>query len=700
MQPVVAARGADALLPWLILGAGAVVAVLAGWLGENRTRRARAQGELDRIFNLSSDLIAVVDFEGRFTRVNPAVEHILGYTQEELVARPYLDFVHPDDRRKTAAQATAIARGKTMSAFENRFLRKDGSERVLEWTATPVAERGVMYGVGRDVTDRRFTDAELDRLADEQAALRRVATRIAREASQADVFAQIADEIRRLLGAEEIRMFRYDEEPSAVVVGAAGSQGVFPLGSRESLDGDTCTSRVFRTGQTARIDDYGKARGSMADAARTLGVLSAVGAPILVDGRVWGAIVAGWIHGEPPPPDTEWRLGQFTELMATAISNTESRSEVQRLADEQAALRRVATLVAEGASPPEVFDAVAAEMERLLDPDQVALCRYEPGAEVTIVAYRGNGAEIIPPGTRASHKDGDSATAAVWRTQRPARIDHVDAGGDGIPALARMLGARTSVGTPVVMDGRLWGVITASWTSEEAPRGDTEERMAHFAQLLETAIANADSHVQLDASRARLLSEADEARRRLVRDLHDGAQQRLVQTILTLKLARQALGARERETQALIAEALAQADRGNVELRELAHGILPPVLTRGGLRAGVDALVTRLDLRVDVDIPADRFPGEIEASAYFIVAEGLTNVVKHAHAEHAEVSASVEDGLLRVDVRDDGSGGADPDGHGLIGLRDRVTALGGGLTVESPSSGGTWLRATLPVDAT
>jgi signal transduction histidine kinase len=232
---------------------------------------------------------------------------------------------------------------------------------------------------------------------------------------------------------------------------------------------------------------------------------------------------------------------------------------------------------------------------------------------------------------------------------------------------------------------------------ETAPPPDTEERIAQFTQLLETAIANADSRDQLTASRARLVTEADEARRRVVRDLHDGAQQRLLQTIVTLKLVQRALEPHNEKAEALVAEALAHAQQGNAELRELAHGILPAVLIQGGLRSGVSSIVSRLDLPVQVDVPTERFPAEVEASAYFVVAEALTNVVKHARAQRAEVRAAIDDGVLLVEVRDDGVGGADPTGHGLVGLADRVTAIGGQLVVESVESGGTLLAARLPV---
>jgi PAS domain S-box-containing protein len=516
--PEESVEGAAAVLPWIILAAGLVLAALAAALGVSAARRARAQEELDRIFVLSPDLIAIADFDGRFTRVNPAVEQVLGYTQEEFVGRPYVDLIHPDDRERTAAEASAIGEGKRALSFENRYLRKDGSHRVLEWTSTPVVEEGLMYGVARDVTERRR--------------------------------------------AEE---------------------------------------------------------------------------------------------------------------------------EVERLAEEQAALRRVATLVAQGSAPTAVFDAVAAEMEGLLGADGVMLSRYEPEDEVTVVATRGLSADIVPRGTRFSHT-GENVTSSVRRTERPARME-------------QPLEDSDVVGVPIVVEGRLWGCTIATWRGDTSPPADTEERMAQFAELLDTAIANADSRDQLTASRARLVTAGDEARRQVVRDLHDGAQQRLVHAIVTLKLAEQALRQEDREAESLVGEALRYAEQGNAELRELAHGILPSVLAKGGLRAGIDMFAGRLDLPVEVDVPDDRLPAEIEASAYFIAAEALTNAVKHAHADHAEVRATVHDGMLHVEVRDDGVGGADPQGHGLVGLQDRATALGGRLEIATPADGGTLVAARLPLSA-
>jgi signal transduction histidine kinase len=221
--------------------------------------------------------------------------------------------------------------------------------------------------------------------------------------------------------------------------------------------------------------------------------------------------------------------------------------------------------------------------------------------------------------------------------------------------------------------------------------------MAQFAQLLETSIANADSREQLKASRARLVAAGDEARRRVARDLHDGVQQRLVHTIILLKQAAQALPENHDTVEALVADAIAQGTEANAELRKLAHGIMPAVLTRGGLASGVDALVSRSPVPVRVGVSKDRFSSEVESTAYFVMAEALTNVAKHARARSAEVRARVDDGVLRIDVRDDGVGGADLEGGGLLGLADRIAALDGERKLESPPGAGTRVTATIPL---
>jgi PAS domain S-box-containing protein len=540
---------------------------------------------------------------------------------------------------------------------------------------------------------------ELRRIADEQAALRRVATLVAEAAEPAEVFGAVSAEVGGLFGSEVAVVAKFDPDgPALIVVGLAKETKGLAIGSRFELDESTAAAEVYRTGRPARIDppDWSPADTPIGAVARGIGVVSAVASPIVVEGRRWGVISLS--AKETLPLRLEDRLQEFTEIVATAIANAESREALRRLAAEQAALRRVATLVAEGAEPAAVFDAVATEMEALLGADWVTLGRYEPGAEITIVANRGLDAPEVPVGTRWRHED-RSITSIVRTTERPARIEHYRAAQELLGERADELGVRAVVAAPIVVDGRLWGLAVANWIGDKSPPADTEDRMAQFAEMLDTAIANADSRDQLAASRARLVTAADDARRRVVRDLHDGAQQRLIHTIVTLKLARRALQDENGKAEALVGEALEHAERGTEELRELVHGILPAVLTRGGLQAGVRSLVSRLDLPVAIDVAPDRLSAEVEASAYFIVAEALTNVVKHAHAHHARVTASVGEGTLDVAISDDGNGGADPNGHGLLGMRDRVTALGGRLEIESPEGGGTVVAAALPLSA-
>jgi GAF domain-containing protein len=540
--------------------------------------------------------------------------------------------------------------------------------------------------------------ATAERLAEEQAGLRRVATLVAKGAPPAELFAKVVEEVANVLDEVECLLVRDEGDGTASVAACrgAGFEAGFPVGMRLPVDGDGVTASVLRTGEPWRTKDYSAATGTMAERAHDHGIRSGVGCPIRVGGRIWGVIGVARSDGAVLPPETETRITQFSDLVATAIANAAARTEVERLAEEQAALRRVATLVAQGASATTVFDAVAAEMEGLLDADAVGLSRYEGGGEITVVAHRGAGAERVPPGSRVSH-EGQNIAAIVRRTEQPARIEHYEEAHGALAEGGRTAGIRAAAGAPIVVDGRLWGTITVRWVDEEPRPADTEERMVQFAELLGTAIANADSRDQLRASRARLLTEGDEARRRVVRDLHDGAQQRQVHTLVTLKLAQQALRAKDPDAASLVAEALENAQQGQSELRELAHGILPSVLTHGGLKPAVDTLVARLDLPVEVDAAAERLPAAIEASAYFIVAEALTNVVKHAHAKHAAVTARVEAGTLRVQVRDDGIGGARPDGSGLVGLADRLAVLDGQLRVESPADGGTLVAAEIPI---
>jgi signal transduction histidine kinase len=372
------------------------------------------------------------------------------------------------------------------------------------------------------------------------------------------------------------------------------------------------------------------------------------------------------------------------------------RDELRRLAEEQAALRRVATLVAHGVAPSDVWQAVVAEVDQLLSPDWSALRRQEADGTATTVAAGGRLGGRRDAGTGYT-LDGEGVVSTVMQTGRAARLDTADRDPSSLGARDRELGIGSEVGAPIVVEGRLWGAIVAAWTEPE-PRPGAEGRIAEFTELVATAIANAESRTALTASRARVVATADETRRRIERDLHDGAQQRLVHTIISLKLARRELGDADAPGAELVDEALDHAERANAQLRELVRGILPAVLRRGGLRAGVEGLASRASLPVSANVTAERLPAALEATAYFILAEALTNVIKHAHAGRADLSAFVDAGTLHLEVRDDGVGGARIDaGSGLLGLQDRAAAVDGDLRVESRPGCGTVITATLPI---
>jgi PAS domain S-box-containing protein len=536
--------GMQQLLPWLALAWPLAAAAIVFGVGQTILRRRRAERDFARVFNLSLDLLSISGFDGRFKRVNPAFERTLGYPSHELLSRPFIEFVHPEDRPSTAAAFGRLMGGGELLEFENRYVCADGSVRWLQWSSRPLQSEGLTYGVAKDVTDRKRADAEL-------------------------------------------------------------------LQAQRAVES--------------------------------------------------------------------------------------SRDELRVLAGEQAALRRVATLVARGMPPIDVFAAVCDEVGALLDADDTSLIRYESDGTALVVAKGGAGTGA-PAGTRLT-PDPASVTAIVKRTSRPARQDSYEDSEVPVAALARELHFGSAIGAPIVVESRLWGVIIAAWREAGRPTADTEVRIAQFTELVAAAIANADSRTQLAASRARVIDAADEERRRVVRDLHDGAQQQIVNTVLTLKLARETMQRGGGGMESLVEAALEHAEQATGDLRELAHGIRPVALARGGLRDAVEQLVSRLALPVDVDVTVERLPQTVESNAYFAVSEALTNIVKHSGATRASIGAYVEAGVVRIDVRDDGVGGARPGrGSGLVGLKDRIETLGGSMRVESPAGGGTHVHLEIPVD--
>jgi signal transduction histidine kinase len=383
------------------------------------------------------------------------------------------------------------------------------------------------------------------------------------------------------------------------------------------------------------------------------------------------------------------------EVAATALRR--SAGEVARLAREQESLRRVATLVARQAAPEEVFSVVAEEVGRLLGVDAAAIIRYEADGTVTVVATWGGAGAPAPVGTRLP-MGGRNVSSLVLETGRSVRMDGYMEATGGLARSAQAIGIRSAVGSPIVVEGSIWGAMVAFAREPAGLPSEAEPRIGEFTDLVATAIANVQAQMDLAASRARIVAAADAERRRVVRDLHDGAQQRLVHTILTLKLAQKALEG-GKDAGALVEDAREQAQLATSELRELSRGIMPSVLTRGGLRSAVEALAARTPLPVELDVGVGRLPAVVEATAYFVVAEALTNVAKHAHARSATIAAHLEADTLRVNVRDDGVGGARLEGSGLTGLADRLAALDGHLRVASAPGGGTIVEAAIPLKA-
>jgi len=873
LVPSIGARGAAAALPWIVLGVGLLLAALVWVLGVFAARREKAKAELDRLFTLTPDLIVVAGYDGYLKRVNPAFEQRLGYSEEEALARPYIEFVHPDDRARTEAETSRLRKGASTEPFEIRYLCKDRSHRWIEWTATPVQNERQIYAVGRDVTERRQAEADLRAaekrhrvLAEEQAALRRVATLVARGAPPRTVFAVVAEEVGKVIpGADFALVSRYHADGAAEFVGTWRRAGEPPTpGQRVRLGGRNLHTLVFETQRAARIDRLDDDAAATV-IAREQGARSSAGAPVTVAGRVWGVVIAASMLEEGLPEGVEHRLAAFTELISTAIANSQAREDLRGAADEQAALRRVATLVAEGAPPEDVFTAVAAEVGQLLPAAEFAsVGRYSADRTVTFAGTWSRSGEIFPPTTLSL--GGQNASSLVYEHQRPVRIDRYSdasdiseaveatgmrsavgapisvagrlwgvmvvnarnenafparaeqrlaeftelvaaaiantearnelrevadvqaalrgiatlaAGGASSPKVfaavaegvqrlvpsefvyigrynedrtvtyvgawdgglavtdevtlplggrnlttmvyesggparldtyenasglaipkAHARGITTGVGVPIAVGGRLWGVVVASVTNGKEVRPNTERRLAEFTELLATAISNAEAQAELTASRARIVTTADETRRRIERDLHDGAQQRLVSLALQLRSARATVPPELGELAGEIERAAVGLTDAVDELRELAQGIHPAVLAEGGLGPALKMLARRSSVATKLEVRLDeRLPEPIEVAAYYVVSEALTNAAKHGEASVVEVHVEIADSALLVRVRDDGVGGAVlARRSGLVGVKDRVEALGGRILVESPPGAGTSIQVELPLD--
>jgi PAS domain S-box-containing protein len=507
-----------------------VVPSLEALLGAARDRETinnaleASRKELERFFDLSSDLTGIAGLDGYFKRVNPAFERTLEYSSQELLSRPFLHFIHPEDRTDALQRFMELSRGHRAAQFEGRCICRDGSVVWLEWNV--VADQGLVYAAARDTTERRV-------LAEQQASLRRVATLVARGVSPSDVFSAVASELAQVLGACNASLYRFEPDDAVVLLAARDEPGLtkMPVGERFSLEGENIAAMVHRTGRAARMDNHVNAAGCAAARIRELGLLSGVGAPIIVDGRLWGAAIIGSSRPEPLPGDTEARMADFTELLATAIANAEARA-------------------------------------------------------------------------------------------------------------------------------------------------------------------------QLTASRARIVAAADGARRRFERDLHDGTQQRLVSLGLQLRTAEAAVPPELHPLKEQISAIVAGVVGVSADLQDISRGIHPAILSKGGLGPALKTLARRSAVPVELRLGVDgRLPERAEVAAYYVVAEALTNTAKHAQASEVAVSAEVDGASLRLSIEDDGIGGADSSkGSGLTGLIDRVEALGGQMQISSRAESGTSLIVTIPLE--
>jgi PAS domain S-box-containing protein len=520
---------------WVALTVYVGVALLASTLsGVARSRAVEAyqrRRDFQRFFDLSSDLLGIGGVDGYLKRMNPAFEQALGYSQQELLAQPFGDIIHPDDRNRTRELVDDLARHGGPAQLEYRCIRKDGSVVWLQWNA--VSDQGLLHVAGRDVTQRRREQRDLSVLAELQASLRRVATLVAQGVDPTQVFSAVAAELAQCLGVQHATLFRYESDGAFTLLAVRHEAGLMSIavGERFAPGGDNVAAMVYDTGRTARMDSLHNARGRLVGRIRQLGIRSGVGAPIIVDGRLWGVAIVGSARPEPLPPDTESRVEDFADLVATAI-------------------------------------------------------------------------------------------------------------------------------------------------------------------------ASAQTHADLTASRARIVAAADDARRRFERDLHDGAQQQLVSLGLQLRGVEAAVPAELQPLKERISGIVSGLAGVSAEIQEISRGIHPAILSKGGLAPALKTLARRSAVPVKLELGVDgRLPESVEVAAYYVVAEALTNAAKHARASQVTVCVQAHDADLHLSIRDDGIGGADlSKGSGLIGLIDRVSALGGTMAVTSERGSGTSLLAKIPLE--
>lgn len=528
--------------------------------------------------------------------------------------------------------------------------------------------------------------AELARLVEEQAALRRVATLVARRATETETVAAITAEVGALFGADTANTLRWDGEALSVVGDWDREERPTRTGVVYAFGGDTISARVIDAKGPARVDsaddlrtEFGRARW------RELGIEASIGAPVLVKGEIWGVVTASRFHGAAPFAEhAEHHLGDFASLCAIAIENAEWRQSMSELLEEQRTLRRIATLVAGGRPSEEVLDEIVRGVGRLFDARAVHAVRWDGVQnEVTVLRAWTAGAYPAPaPGTTLQC-DPESAVIQLLETGYASRTT----------------GADSAIAAPIIMNAALRGAVVAERPPGEPFPEGAEARLRSFADLAAQSVSNERAQEDVRRSRERVVLEGDAARQRLERNLHDGAQQRLVAVLMRLRVALRQIEDNPAHARGLLDQAVNELTHALEELRDLARGLHPAILTDRGLGPALEVLVRRspypVDLRFEVE---GELPTSAAAGAYYVIAEALTNAAKYARPTRISVAARSDATSVHVEVADDGVGGATiSEGSGLLNLSDRVAALGGRFTVASPPGEGTAVRAWIPL---
>jgi PAS domain S-box-containing protein len=627
------------------------------------TDARRQQRELQRerdfvatVVNTAPSYFAVVDLEGRIVRFNRTLELASGYSDDDSTrGKHFWDvFFLPDEHDEGRGAIRAMEEGLRSEPRESAWRTRDGESRRVAWSLTPLVDA---EGVPRYL----LTGLDVTELRHEEQVSRHRSELVSTIAEITFGLHPIVDSGGRLHPGGFNRAFM--ETTGWTPENAAGRVFWDDLVPPEESDRMRAALEEVFAGAPPRRHE------------------------------------SQWLTSEGRRLDVEWEARPIMDPEGNRLYVISGIDVTSRKAkeEEEAALRRVAVAVASERRPEEIFAALTEEVGRLFGAHTANLVRFEPdGTEIVIVGrWSEPGVHSYDLGMRIPLLGGP--ITMVNETRAPVRMDVQSAPPEWAEQLQK-LGVNSVVAAPITVSGRLWGAVSASLTPPNSFPAGSEHRLATFTRLVSLALANAEAREELAAQRARIVQAGDEERRRLERNLHDGAQQRLVSLSLSLRLAQSKLLSDLHGADELLSSASIELALALEELRELARGIHPAVLTERGLGPALESLADRASLPVQLEqLPEERLPGQVEAAAYYVVSEALANVAKYADASAVQVRVAQENGRAVVEVVDDGVGGADPTrGSGLRGLTDRVEALEGRLAVVSLPGEGTRIRAEIP----